>query len=318
MGINMKFEFREIVGLSNMDCFIKSWECAFSRKMDHKIYDWMFHERNHVFIASHEDSVIAGYCLLEIEAVIGGVLTAGLLCNNVFVNGFRYSKNGVFTKLTEFALDSLSEQFSFGLGFPNDKSVRSHLRAGWEIPFSLDFIEYRLDNLDYTDACLKVTTLPVCNMTLGQIADSFENLNNLNYSFFLGKSFNFLHWRFVSNPRYEYFFTSIQVGKSASSFIISKYFPDLNKVHIVDFCILCKKDIPLLINGMSHYYRSLGCEFNVIDLWSSDLDALSFFEYGFKSVGRSQPVIFKFLTDCSPMVDYSSFPHLVLSDNDVY
>jgi hypothetical protein len=312
------FEFEKLLHADSKVEFIVAWEKIFNRTLSKNFYNWIFNKNNNIFVARRNGVIVSGYCLLEIDIFFLGEKRRGLLCNNVFVDGYANSKLGVFRLITEYALGVLSQSFELGLGFPNEKAINSHLRAGWSNPFTLKFLEFSLHsspiNSINNDRCF---TVPVNSDNLDIVLDSFRALDYLTYSAYVVKSIEYIKWRFIDNPRYSYVISGVCRGNRIRSFVISKYFKNALRVHAVDYAFESSSDVDVLISEIVSYYKNINVDFGVIDLWASDEDATHLLPSGFKDVGREQPVIINYLSDKSDVRSLSR-PHFVLSDNDVY
>ena len=317
--MNLVFEFGELLQEDSKDEFILVWEKIFNRKLSEDFYKWIFNKNNHIFVARRGSTIVAGYCLLEIEIFSNAEKKRGLLCNNVFVDGYANSKLGLFKMITDYALRTLRANFELGLGFPNDKAIKAHLRSGWRNPFAIKFVELLVNTTQIKsiggDRCL---TIPVCSKNLDIVIESFRALDKLNYSFYVNKSIEYIRWRFIDNPRYSYVISIAYNDALISSFVISKYYRATRRVHAVDYAIGSSLDAHALVSEIVNYYQSLNLDFDVIDLWASDVDANIFLTAGFKDVGREQSVIINYLSENSNFANLASMPHFVLSDNDVY
>jgi len=312
-------DIRKVTSKEDIDCFIESWEIVFQRKLDKDIYAWIFSKRNNIYCCFDGNSIVAAYCLLDIEALIDNKTHRGALCNNVYVNGFKYIKMGIFSQITEYALNDISNKgYTFALGFPNEKAIKAHLRSGWKQEHALPFYEFEIKTLSTAGGSdFRFKWLSKYE------SDAFRDIFQLmrrqydKYSFSLLKDSDFIDWRFEQNPRWDFDICCIYKNNTLEGFFVSKYFLERRRVHIVDY-FFNTKDVVLasLPKIYNKYIVEKGVDVDYVDAWCAAGDQYIFEQAGFlKSVDFSY-VIFKDLSENNLSVGGS--PHLVLADNDVF
>lgn len=292
--------------------FINSWEIVFSRKMDHAFYKWVFHRNNNIYCCYDNNDIVGGYCLMEQKSLINGEIFSTGLCNNVFIKGFKYLKSNLFKELTEYSLSNFSEKHSLAFGFPNKKSIKSHLRAGWDNPLDLKCMEINKNKLPLPNlTTVNFFTKPVDEEVVIEISKRLQY--QIDYSFKQIRDVDFLGWRYSSNPRYSYFAT---LSSKNNSFIIWKYFSERRRIHILDSSIEGSQDLTHLIQSLLIYTHQNSLQFSYIDLWVPPAQNDFFSKAGFEEFDK-QPVIINNLGNTHSKVDFNS-SYFSLSDNDVY
>ena len=255
---------------------------------------------------------------LEIEAHANGQIFKGVLCNNIFINGFKYQKQGLFKEITNFALNHSKADCDFAIGFPNKKAIKAHLRCGWMQGESVPFLEYKYNKYQNNDAHnIKIKWLDIDNKkSLELLDDCFSMKNTSDISFFIHKSKQFLKWRFIDNPRCVYQIGAIFDNDILIGFFISKFFQERERIHLVDYYFKDKVCINLSMNDIFKYYKSRGMLAEMIDLWAASADSGKFIAAGFQKSNEFTDVIFQDLNNTG--ISLGKLPHLVLADNDVY
>lgn len=62
--------FKKVISESDVSKFICSWELAFKRKLDSKIYQWIFSKNNNIYVyVDNDGKVLAGYCLYPMPCI---------------------------------------------------------------------------------------------------------------------------------------------------------------------------------------------------------------------------------------------------------
>ena len=314
-------EFKIINSAALMVKFISAWEVAFQRTLDRSVYNWVFNAKNKVFGVIDDDTIVAGYCLMEFDAIYHDVQKKGLLCNNVFVNGYKYQKFGLFDKLTEYSInEAKKDKYDFAVGFPNEKAIKSHLRSGWNEGPIIHF--YELDPNFIQDEHIDLSNKIIewysskdaaLQSKLPEISN-FYAINSHNYSYSSFRSNNFVAWRYLENPRYSYDFCFVyDVSGKLTGVFICKYYPANKKVHLVDYIINNNEHIKVSIKSIIKKYNNH--EIDVIDCWVSKSDSEVFTCVGFKESERFTYCISRGI-ESDFRIDLSS--HIVLGDNDVY
>lgn len=280
--------------------------------MEPSFYIWIFSEKNHIYAAYDNEQVVGGYCLLEIDCLVNGHPKKGLLCNNIFVNGFRYQKLGVFQELTEYALYKNNNHYDIALGFPNSKATRAHLRAGWNLGQHLSISELSTDQLKL-GASINTASETLSEDNLDSVHDKFLSLSKDPGGFRLVKTKEYLNWRFLQNHRYHYFVSMI---KDSHAFIIWKYFKERQRIHIMDLYIEDAQQLSDLTAEAVNHTTSQKLSVEFVDMWTPPCFSKQVAESGFIEAEVKQPVIINSLRRELNMELSSAY--LSLSDNDVY
>jgi len=308
--------FKKITSTVEINEFVSAWEKVFQRKLENSVYAWIFSKRNNIYCCFDGDQLIAGYCLLDIKVLIKGKIRKGVLCNNIFVNGFKYQKLGVFQKITEYALnDVTSKGYEFALGFPNNKAIKAHLRSGWLEGDTLPFFEIKGKILFKKTANIKWYSKGN-NKVLEEIYSLMQHKYK-DFSFSVLKDPEFLVWRFNMNPRWEYDIGCIYDNNILKTFFVSKFFKEKGRVHLVDYYFDNKLDLEQALSAIySKYELERQLNINCIDLWCARGDQAIFNSVGFSQMDEGSYVIYKDLQEKGMKV--GSMPHLTLADNDVF
>ena len=317
--LRLAMDIREIKTQVDVKKFIKSWEFVFQRRLDESVYTWAFSGNNHIYGCFDEGSVVAGYCLLDIAALINKKKYQGGLCNNVFVNGFKYQKKGVFGQITEFALNDIANNgYDFALGFPNKKAIKAHVRSGWQQETDLPFYEFELNsNFLINFSQYRFEWCDVSSKKVFQDISRFMSERCERYSFSLLKDTDFLTWRFENNPRWHYDICCIYCDDALEGFFVSKYYVEKKRVHLVDYFFDTGELAEASLSSIYNKYKvELGQDVDYVDAWCAEGDHHVFEQAGFLRSSEFSYVIFKDLANNNLRIGNS--PHFTLSDNDVF
>lgn len=296
--------------------FIVAWEHVFQRKLEDEVYSWVFSEINNLYACYDGGVLVSGYCLLEINAKINNEIVIGGLCNNVFVNGYKYQKLGMFGKITNFALEDIADRgFKFALGFPNNKAIKAHLRAGWQQESNLPFYEFIGKPVNKIDNSITIKNEDLDGDSFNKICHIMDDAN-AGYSFLVRRSESFLNWRLKLNPRWNYDIFFISPSDKITGFFVTKYFPDRDRVHIVDYAFSNSMELDASVQRIYEFYTDKGVKVDCIDGWCASGDKALFESSGFQESNDFSYVIFKDLSFSG--LQLGTAPHLTLADNDVY
>lgn len=280
--------------------------------MDENFYNWIFNSDNTIFCAYDKEKIIGGYCLLELSCHINSNKIRLGLCNNVFINGFKYLKLNTFKSLSEYALEIFNREGGIAIGFPNPKSFQSHMRVGWDSPINIKILKIdktNVDVLEFNKGSAATRTLD--EYALSNMSRILGSHNNLDFS--ISKDLGFLKWRYLNNPRYEYFYS---YSETDESFITWKFFSSRSRIHILDLYVASKKGIENCLKEVSKFSAANEINFSQIDLWCPPIYQPILLEIGF-NIDGDQTFIFKNLTGNQLNINFSR-SYVSLSDNDVF
>lgn len=314
--MNSQIHFKQITSAEEVESFIQAWEVAFQRQLESKVYEWVFSGFNHIYAAFDGDVLVGGYCLLSVEAFISGKRVSGGLCNNIFVNGFKYQKLGVFSQLTNFALKEFQiKGFGFVIGFPNEKAIKAHLRSGWTQEKHLPFYELKKLEGGVVYEGVSIEHSSWSEDALFKI-DHIASTNDKKYTFYHSRHEAFSQWRFNQNPRSDYDLFFISDADARLGFFVTKFFSERQRVHIVDYMFISHKQLKAAVRKVHEFYGAKGLLVDCIDAWCASGDQTVFEDATFKKSEEFSYVIFKDLSDLGLSIGKNA--HLVLADNDVY
>lgn len=249
--------------------FKSAWEKGFNRQINDDLYNWIFCSNNKVYVFEDSGEIVGGYCLMPLDLYINNKQNNGYLCNNVFVHlavGFKYQKERVFEQLAEFCYDKNPGSW---IAFPNSNSLSSHLSSGWKKVLNLSVFEF-YKNRDLKCSFSSGITIKKVKFDFFSKIASKISLISVN-SFSVNKSIDFLKLRYFSNPQYVYDYFIIYCRDKPIGYLILKFFPERERLHIVDFNYsdidLCNFDnlIYLIYNEYKHL------NYKVIDILQSPI-----------------------------------------------
>ena len=306
----MIYEYQNVDSRS----FKSAWEKGFNREISNDIYNWIFCSTNKVYVYEDLGEIVGGYCLMPLDLFIDNKLYHGYLCNNIFVHlvaGFKYQRERVFEQLTEFCSDKAPGNW---IAFPNNNSLSSHLNNGWKKVQDLTVFEYH-KNEDLI--CNYSENIKIVKAQFDDFSKVASNVSLVSVnSFSVNKSKSFLKSRYISNPQYLYDYFIIYFRDEPIGYLIMKFFPERERLHVVDFNFtnieLCSFD--KLIYLIYKEYKHLN--YKVIDILESPayrnkLNASKLFK-------RSN--VFVGMIAKGKSIERVNFDlaHIVFGDNEVY
>jgi len=195
----------------------------------------------------------------------------------------------------------------FGIGFPNAAALPGHLKAGWQAPVELRFLEKAQFPKTLSSA-----------VRIDRFDESFDDLYrdaSRIYDLVSVKDHRILNWRYFERPAAEYHCFAFRDGR-LRGFVVLKRFSEgsIRKAHIVDFLALTEDAADELISTAEHFAEGSA----LLNLWmplGSHHEAV-FFRRGFEPTSERQPVIIR-SHQGGPIPQFTA-PWLTLGDNDVY
>jgi lipopolysaccharide/colanic/teichoic acid biosynthesis glycosyltransferase/GNAT superfamily N-acetyltransferase len=286
---------------------------AFARDFDLDHFKWFYlnypYSHNRVYIAEEKSTgrIASAITMLPFRYRVGSVTEdVSLATGGATHPNFRGF--GLFTRISNMLVEQESKRgIRCGLGFPNPDALTCHIKAGWQVPFELTFLEKR--------------DIRSGNVSLGPIERFDERYNELYkeaaelFDFVNLKDAKILNWRYIDRPDVKYHCFEINRPR-LDGFIVLKEFQGqgIRKTHIVDFLALNEHAADTLISAAENFSKGT----DLLNLWMPPAGpyAKIFIERGFKSTEERAPMIFQRqgITEPNPF----SSPWIVLGDNDVY
>jgi hypothetical protein len=199
------------------------------------------------------------------------------------------------------------EGIRFGITFPNAAAFPGHIKAGWEAPFELRFLEKKsFENRGSSAAAIA---------SFDEGFDEFYQAAGENFDLISVKDHRILNWRYFQRPGVRYECFAVRKTTIEGFIVLKKFSGGLEeKSHIVDFLAVTDRAAQELISKAEQFAEGT----SVLNLWmmpGSRYEAL-FESRGFEASGESQPVILR--PHGGGEIPAVSAPWLVLGDNDVY
>lgn len=230
-------EFRLLMEDSQKLKFVHGWEHAFSRSFEMRDYEWIFDPRNLVYGAFEQDTLCAGYCILQSQAVFQGNLVKSGLCNNVFVTP-EYQGCHLFTKLGRYVLSAVGEMgIQILVGLPNESSLPGHRRVGWTTFPPNFYLEKKiLEDESVTQLeDERITLMTSLNFPLWKEAfTEFAFKISHGRSFSIIKEADYFSWRYLRRPSGDYKIFIYQEHGTVKGYVVYKYYQPFKRIHILD------------------------------------------------------------------------------------
>jgi len=292
-------------------------------------WEWEFND-SCIVIAENNGQIVGHYGALKMPFYLNGVLLYGAKAEGSLID-FNYVRKlprgktrDIFSQMVRFYLDiSESEQIDFTFGFPNSSAIAGQIKAGYsllEVPIKLRtflvstfFILEKILRNKFAaglisrvlDGFLRALFMPQRGLdTLSSISEmdrqgleAFSKKLSLDFPEIIlqGKSWEYISWRFLSNPYTKSNIFTLRDNHGAIEGIVigSVEERSLNyKVGSVqDF--ICLKDVSLmrqklLLNGITKWLSDEGVGY--IEFWESPgfpnkeilpwLSLLGYFHFG--------------------------------------
>lgn len=306
-------EFRKITDEHEKSSFITAWERAFSRQDHPLVYAWEFGSNNDLYAVFENEDVVAGYCLLNYQAVFNQEIVDAALCNSVFVRPDYQGKN-LFVRLGRYALTRAEEKGTkIVIGIPNKNAVPGHKRVGWSFLGQINFLEKEGKS-----------------GTPGKIHPGIVLLNSSNIDIFIDKIYQcsikvsrernfsilkdkfYFKWRYIDHPLSSYKIFAF-VDKEVLGYVVFKYYKALERLHIIDIEAV-NEEVFMELHKVS---ESLHEKFTLVNIWESTIYKNYFLESGFRRSEESNQIIAIYPYRKEP-VSLGTQVNIVLGDNDVF
>lgn len=312
--VDSGFEYREISSASDLDAFKSAWEHAFSRQLHPALFNWLFKQRNRLFIVASDGGVAAGYGLLPGKACLHGKPIQMALCNNVFVTPEYQTKN-LFVRLGRFALQEAGRTGAeLALGVPNRNAIPGHKRVGWTFLEPTHFLEIRRESLPSPEHAreVRLLTREQCGHILPQI-EQLSLRNSLARSFSVLKDAEHFRWRYLERPLVDYRFLAGYAGGQLTGYAVVKYYPERNYMHLIDLECIDDDWCADLVAATRRFAEP----FHALDCWDATQYRQTLIALGFQRSPQTNELIaiYPYRREA---VDLGPKVNLVLGDNDVY
>lgn len=286
---------------------------AFARHFELDHFRWFYlnypYSHNRVYVAEEKSTgrMASAITMLPFRYRIGSatedisLATGGATHPNF--RGF-----GLFTKISNMLVEQESKRgIRCGLGFPNAEALPCHIKAGWQVPFELTFLEKR----NFSGGNSSVEPIERFDERYNELYQEAAKL----FDFVNLKDAEVLNWRYMQRPDVKYH--CFEVSRSTlEGFIVLKKFQGqgIQKTHIVDFLALNEQAADALISAAETFSEGS----DLLNLWMalSSPYAKMFLERGFMPTEERASVIFRRVDITEPQ--RFSTPWIVLGDNDVY
>lgn len=227
---------------------------------------------NFGFIDCNNNSLIAAYGLLPVDAMLHGKKAKAVLCTNVMTDP-DYAGKGLFVKIGEESIRHCGEQgIAVCLGIPNENAIKGHMKVGWT-PF---------EDISYYEM-LKTDMLAFPADSRIQISESdsfnerdymFDDLFNNDSDFRLTRTSSWLNWR-CEKPHSKYRKFKVHENGFVGYFIIKEFFDakeSVKKTHIVDLAFKNEQ----VLNAILKYAVNIAVlnQSDILNLWAFDSDEL--------------------------------------------
>ncbi len=114
-------------------------------------FDWKYEENpytDHVsmIVGVSEGEIVGARPLFALPLAVDGACEIALQPGDTMVHP-EHRRQGLFTRMTERAIERYAEDHPFFFNFPNDQSLPGYLKLGWEV-VSRRSSYYRIENLE--------------------------------------------------------------------------------------------------------------------------------------------------------------------------
>jgi len=286
---------------------------AFGRDFEMDHFQWFNlkypYSHNRVYVAEEKSTgrIASAICMLPFRYRIGretrhiSVATGGATHPN-------FRGLGLFTKISSMLVEQEGRfKIECAIGFPNPEALPLHIKAGWEVPLELTFLEKR----EFRQANGAGEPIERFDERYdGLYEESTEHFDFVNL-----KDHRVLNWRYKERPDVDY--QCFETGSpNLEGFIVLKRFQDkeIRKVHIVDFLAANEKAADALIRVAESFSKGS----DLLNLWMPPTSPYAeiFFRREFVPSDERSPMILKCRgTAALPPI---ASPWVVLGDNDVY
>ena len=250
------------------------------------------------FIAYEKDKPVGHTALCPRELIVDNkIVMAGQSLGNAVLPG--YQKMGLFSKMAKKSYDkALGEDIRFIWGFPNHNAhYGKKTKLKWEDIYEIPTKQLLLGNTKFEETTHK----DVINTSISSLVPGNKIGNDSKIFFLRNKAF--FKWRYVNNPRNQYFAYTINDENIFRTYLIYKIYevPTGKYVDVVDFEAETNEDFKQMLLKLI-LDISINGEFTGVNIWintnhkfSGILEMLGFI--------NNAPITF--FSFCSSRLEYS-------------
>ncbi len=286
---------------------------AFARHFELDHFQWFYvkypYSHNRVYVAEEKSTgrMASAITMLPFRYRIGSAnedvsLATGGATHPDF-RGF-----GLFTRISSMLVEQESKRgIRCGLGFPNAEALPCHIKAGWQVPFDLTFLEKR----NFTGGNSSAESIERFDERYNELYQEAAYL----FDFVNLKDHKILNWRYIQRPDVEYHCFEVNRPRLVGFIVLKKFQGQgIRKAHVVDFLALNEQAADTLISAAESFSKGA----DLLNLWMPPASpyAKMFLERGFNPTADRASMIFSRLGMTEP--ERFSSPWVVLGDNDVY
>lgn len=243
---------------------------VFKKEMTLEYWNWRFRsnpffDNPMIYLMWHEDKLIGHYAVSPIEMIIDGQIKLTALSMTTMTHP-EYNGKGIFSKLAESLYNKLKTlNFSMVWGFPNLNSHYGFVKnLKWNdiatIPMlSANIVEYKTIN--------PLVKFFEINKFEAKHSYSLNTKNNKKVK--INKTIDYLNWRYLLNPDFEYKILELENNGSFIIYKILKSFSDISKYEIDILECYFKNELKNLSDLIDAILLSEKKDILRINLWES-------------------------------------------------
>ncbi len=306
-------EYRKIQDEHEKSLFINAWEKTFSRQDHSLVYAWEFGSNNDLYAIFDNEEVVAGYCLLNYQAVFNQEIVDAALCNSVFVRP-DYQGQNLFVRLGRYALARAEEEGTkIVIGIPNNNAIPGHKRVGWSFLGQINFLEKEGKSASSDQINPNIVLLDSSNIDsyIDKIYQCSIKVSQ-ERSFSILKDKYYFKWRYIEPPLSPYKVFAF-VDNEVLGYIVYKYYEPLKRLHIIDIEAVNEEVLRELLKVCDSFKEN----FTLVNLWESTIYKDYFLDSGFRRSEESNQLIAIYPYRKEP-VSLGNRVNIVLGDNDVF
>ena len=251
---------------------LQLFEVAFEKHMSPEFWRWRYQAnpftKDMMIHMMWDGDVLAGhYAVSPVAMVVDGKVAMTALSMTTMTHP-SYAGRGIFSTLAESLYTEIKEKFKVGLvwGFPNNNSHYGFIKnLKWHDLATIPFLTLKVkDNKPDIPASYEILT-SLTEAHSKKFSNSWASVQ-------IHKSVDFLTWRYLSNPTFEYTVLGLKDSPDAIAiFKIIKSFgnPSCFEVDIVDWTFGNAEEAKQLTLAILDFCSKTGTTVTQINTWES-------------------------------------------------
>lgn len=250
---------------------LKLFEVSFGKSMSLEFWQWRYKKNPFtrdllIHMMWDKDVLVGHYAVSPVEMIVGGERKLTALSMTTMTHP-SYAGRGIFSKLAESLYKEIRDTNNIEIvwGFPNNNSHYGFIKnLQWKDVVTIPFLTLKLKERPFEVPSFRVLSKFTSAEKATLISDRAH--------FQINKTADFLNWRYVDNPAFQYKVISLEgIHGELVIFKVIKSFndPTAFEVDILDWSFQSSEQVKQLIDAIVSMCLSEGFTISQINTWES-------------------------------------------------